>query len=403
MNPQIPIKAIQEQMQKKYHVSVSKHKAFRAKAKAQVHLRGDVEIQYSLLRDYANELQRCNPDTTVKIDVYGEEDHEKPTRMFRRIYVCLGALKRGFKESGRELLGLDGAFMRGQYSRQMLTAVGMDANNDIYPVAYGKRTGYQTIAKLFPAAKHRFCVRHINENMNITWKGGDYKEMLWKCATSTTIVRFEKNMAELKNYNKKAHEWLSKIPPEHWSRAYFSGRAHCDLLINNLCEIFNRQLLDARDSPIITSLEYAASECSVDWNGSDLFQVKGPYQDQCVVNLNQKTYSCRKWEISGIPCKHVIAAIHDMVRLMVMDTWVTQKPGSESYKLQTWMNVYAHKINPINERDMWSKFECPTTLLPPKKAPQIRRPPKNRKKSKGEIAMVKGHRLNKEKVKKSLA
>ncbi|GKB84281.1 hypothetical protein Tco_0956553, partial [Tanacetum coccineum] len=83
MNPQIPIKAIQEQMQKKYHVYVSKHKAFRAKAKVQVHLRGDVEIQYSLLRDYANELQRCNPDTTVKIDVYGEEDHEKPTRMFR--------------------------------------------------------------------------------------------------------------------------------------------------------------------------------------------------------------------------------------------------------------------------------------------------------------------------------
>ncbi|GKD30064.1 hypothetical protein Tco_1240842 [Tanacetum coccineum] len=76
MNPHIPTKSIQEQMQKKYHVSVSKHKAFRVKAKAHVHLRGDIEIQYSLLRDYANELQRCNPDTTVKIDVYGEEDHE---------------------------------------------------------------------------------------------------------------------------------------------------------------------------------------------------------------------------------------------------------------------------------------------------------------------------------------
>ncbi|GJZ36916.1 mutator type transposase [Tanacetum coccineum] len=285
-----------------------------------------------------------------------------------------------------------------------------------------------TITKLFLLAEHRFCVRHINENMNITWKGGDYKEMLWKCATSTTVVRFEKNMAELKNYNKKAHEWLSKIPPEHWSRAYFSGRAHCDLLINNLCEVFNRQLLDARDSPIITSLEYvreylmkrivivqkiieksdgpltpvvtkvfnkikeAASECSVDWNGSDLFQVKGPYQDQCVVNLNQKTCSCRKWEISGIPCKHAIAAIHDMAD-NGMDVGTPEDWVHESYKLQTWMNVYAHKINPINGRDMWSKFECPTTLLPPKKAPQIGRPPKNRKKSKGEIAMVKGHKL----------
>ncbi|GKE89430.1 putative transposase, mutator type, MULE transposase domain protein [Tanacetum coccineum] len=122
-------------MQKKIHVSISKHKAFRAKAR--VYLRGDVNVQYSLLRDYANEVHRCNPDTTVKIDVYGEEDHEKTTRMFRRIYVCLGALKGGFKESGRELLGLDGAFIRGQYPGQMLTTVGMDANNGIYPVAYG--------------------------------------------------------------------------------------------------------------------------------------------------------------------------------------------------------------------------------------------------------------------------
>ncbi|GJX50777.1 hypothetical protein Tco_0277622 [Tanacetum coccineum] len=32
--------------------------------------------------------------------------------------------------------------------------------------------------------------------------------------------------------------------------------AHCDMLINNVCEVFNRQLLDARDSPIITFLEF---------------------------------------------------------------------------------------------------------------------------------------------------
>ncbi|GJV58562.1 receptor-like cytoplasmic kinase 176 [Tanacetum coccineum] len=136
MNPEIPVKAIQEQMQKKFHVVVSKTKAFRAKAKAQVYLKGDVKVQYSLLRDYVSELHKCNPDTTIKIDVYREEDPEKTTRMFRRIYVCLGALKMGFKEGGMELLGLDGAFMRGQYHGQMLTVVGVDANNGIYPVAY---------------------------------------------------------------------------------------------------------------------------------------------------------------------------------------------------------------------------------------------------------------------------
>ena len=136
-NPEIPILAVQEQMQKKFHVGVSRTKAFRAKAKAQNIMKGDAQNQYALLRDYVIELQRCNPDTTVKIDVYREEDPEISTRIFRRIYVCLGALKKGFKASGRELLGLDGAFMRGQYQGQLLTAVGVDANNGIYPVAYG--------------------------------------------------------------------------------------------------------------------------------------------------------------------------------------------------------------------------------------------------------------------------
>nr|GFB69188.1 hypothetical protein [Tanacetum cinerariifolium] len=178
-------------------------------------MRTDVKVQYALLKDYVCELKRCNPYTTVKIDVYGEEDPETPTRMFRRIYVCLGALKMGFKEGGRELLGLDGAFMRGQYPRQMLTAMGVDAYNGIYPVAYA-------LAKLFPSAEHRHCVRHINENMNQTWKGSKYKEMLWRCATSTTEVLFQKNMQQLKDFNKKAYEWLHKIPPEHWSVAYFS-------------------------------------------------------------------------------------------------------------------------------------------------------------------------------------
>ncbi|GKG13299.1 hypothetical protein Tco_0350259 [Tanacetum coccineum] len=105
MNPNMPIKAIQEQMQKKFHVAVSRDKAFKAKAKAAVSLRGDVKIQYDLLRDYVMELKRCNPDTTIKIDVYGEEDPESPTRLFRRIYVCLGALKMGFRECGKELIG----------------------------------------------------------------------------------------------------------------------------------------------------------------------------------------------------------------------------------------------------------------------------------------------------------
>ncbi|GKB54062.1 hypothetical protein Tco_0904815, partial [Tanacetum coccineum] len=56
-NPEIPIKAIQEQLQRKFQLEVSRVKAFRAKAKAIDHVR-----------------------------VKSEADHMKPTRIFKRIY-----------------------------------------------------------------------------------------------------------------------------------------------------------------------------------------------------------------------------------------------------------------------------------------------------------------------------
>ncbi|GJV68245.1 hypothetical protein Tco_1483754 [Tanacetum coccineum] len=136
-NPYIPVRAVQEQLTQKHELNVTQSKAFRAKQEAEKKLRGDYTQQYKMLRDYVMELQETNPNTTVKIDVQSEANHEVPTRVFKRIYVCLGPLKAGFKAGMRDLLGLDGAFMKGPYPGQVLTAVGVDPNNGIYPLAYG--------------------------------------------------------------------------------------------------------------------------------------------------------------------------------------------------------------------------------------------------------------------------
>jgi hypothetical protein len=37
--------------------------------------------------------------------------------------------------------------------------------------------------------------------------------------------------------------------------------------------------------------------------------VKGGSGFKCVVNLAEQTCTCRKWQVSGIPCKHAIAFI----------------------------------------------------------------------------------------------
>lgn len=135
-NPEIPVRALQDQLQKKYEVALSIDKVFRAKAAATKIVVGDYTKQYAILRDYILELQATNPETTARVDVYSEPNPSSPTRQFKRIYVCLGALKKGFKAGMRDFLGLDGTFMKGPFPGQVLTAVGVDSNNGIYPLAY---------------------------------------------------------------------------------------------------------------------------------------------------------------------------------------------------------------------------------------------------------------------------
>ncbi|GJZ32121.1 hypothetical protein Tco_0577557 [Tanacetum coccineum] len=256
-----------------------------------------------------------NLGTSVRIDVQQEPNLESLIRIFRRVYVCLGALKQGFRACGREILGLDGCFMLGPWLGQILTAVEVDANNGIYPVAYAiveaeskaswQKGLIQAIASVFPSAEHMYCVRHIHENMKSQFKGGVYKEMLWNPAKATFKGEFKKKIGELKSFNSDAYDWLMKIPLKQWIRAYFLGRAKCDLLINNICEVFNRQLVDCRDQTIITSLEYIKEYLMkrIVVVQKVIAKIVGPLTPS-VIKM--------KWELTGIPCKYVVAAIYNM-------------------------------------------------------------------------------------------
>ncbi|GJV54156.1 mutator type transposase [Tanacetum coccineum] len=286
------------------------------------------------------------------------------------------------------------------------------------------------MANVFPCAEHRSCLRHIHENMKKQWNGQAYKELLWRCASVTTVPYFDKAMQDLKDFNKECFEWLAKIPPHSWSRSHFSGRAKSDILLNNLCECFNGKILDARDAPIITALEYIreylmrrmvnviavikktdgpltpsatkllkiamdrANNCTVAFNGGEEYEVKGQSGSQCVVNVVKKVCSCRKWELTGIPCSHAIAANYNMslngVQVGIPEEWV-----DKCYWLATWQKTYSYTIGCLNGRVMWKKSQIPTTLTPPKHNTPVGRPRKNRRKSKEEKAeMVKDGKLS---------
>ena len=46
----------------------------------------------------------------------------------------LGSYKNGFKEGCRQLIGLDGCFLKGSYREHLLSVVARDVNDNIYPI-----------------------------------------------------------------------------------------------------------------------------------------------------------------------------------------------------------------------------------------------------------------------------
>ncbi|GJX52719.1 mutator type transposase, partial [Tanacetum coccineum] len=203
-NLEVPIKEIQDQLQKKYQVDVSRMKAFRAKSKAVDQVRGDYISQYHILMSYVMELKASNPNTTMRIGVESEADHTCPTRVFKRIYICLGAAKAGFKACMRDFLGFDGAFTKGPFPGQLLTAVGIDSNNGIYQLAYG------IVESESKDSWTRF-LEHLKEDLEL------------QDNSNFTFIsdRQKRRMNALKDFNKDCYDWLCKIPPQPWAISHF--------------------------------------------------------------------------------------------------------------------------------------------------------------------------------------
>lgn len=89
---------------------------------------GDDEGQMAGLYNYRLELLRSHPGSTVKFKC--------DAGVFQAMYVCLAPLKEGFLAGCRNVISVDGCFLKGLYGGQLLTAVGVDANDSMYPIAW---------------------------------------------------------------------------------------------------------------------------------------------------------------------------------------------------------------------------------------------------------------------------
>ena len=131
-SPDMRLKAIVAYALEKWGFRMSMDQAYRAKVKAMEKIEGATKDQYKHLRSYVAELIEKNKNSTVKIKC----DLTPHGPVFERMYVCLEACKNAFVTTCRPLIGLDGCFLKGEFGGQLLSEVGKDGNNQMFPFAY---------------------------------------------------------------------------------------------------------------------------------------------------------------------------------------------------------------------------------------------------------------------------
>ncbi|KAL0327803.1 UNVERIFIED_CONTAM: hypothetical protein Sangu_1858300 [Sesamum angustifolium] len=281
-------------------------------------LEGSPEQQFTKLWDYAEELRRTNPGSTI---ILGVNDVNR-----------------------------------------------VDPNNNLYPIAYSvvQKESRDTWEWFLTVLKQDLCIQRDNEYTFMSDKQGliqafqglAYKNALWKAARASTVGEFKLRMEEMKQLNQDAFDWFNDKPPTEWSKSHFNEFPKCDILLNNCCESFNGNIMDARDKPILTMLEWIREylmrrlqenreKTSKKWKDTlcpkikkllqknvdkigDCIPIKANdrhYQISCYdgnqysVDLEMRTCTCRIWQLSAYLAS--MPAVQFSIKTCSLKTWCT--------------------------------------------------------------------------------
>ncbi|KAL3529671.1 hypothetical protein ACH5RR_008993 [Cinchona calisaya] len=215
-------------------------------------------------------------------------------------------------------------------------------------------------------------------------------------------------MESLKQYDEEAHKWLTEnTSPYHWSRSHFRTIPKCDILLNNLCESFNSVILEAREKPILgmlenirmyimerlrtkrewirkrtenlcpkiqKKLEKAKEDAAFNiarFSNDSKFEVTHMYGEKFVVDLEKRVCDCRRWELTGIPCSHVVCCIS-------LTGEESESFVNQCYSKDAYVRAYEPAIEPINGPNAWPNSKK-DPIHAPKKLKLPGRPKKTRR------------------------
>ncbi|GJZ61273.1 RNA-directed DNA polymerase, eukaryota, reverse transcriptase zinc-binding domain protein [Tanacetum coccineum] len=258
---------------------------------------------------------------------------------------------------------------------ELLTAMGRNANNQMFPIAWavvsvenknnwcwflsllhedlslGRGSGLtiisdahkgliEAVSSWFPNAEHRQCTRHIYANFKRKWSGLQYKRLFWIAVATSVEQVFLQKMEEIKLLDVAAFNWLVERNPNSWSRTYFEMDRCTTTFENGISESFNSRIL-----------------------------VRGHNH-----TLSQKTVGALENKAK------ILVGFPKCLSRGAAYTHMKMEPElgvSQFYSKNKWLEAYQHSIRPVPGSKLWKPVDFPKPL-PPIERKMPRRPRKVR-------------------------
>ncbi|XP_010424482.1 PREDICTED: uncharacterized protein LOC104709596 [Camelina sativa] len=396
-NPEyfMPMK-MEEIIKERWKISVTRHQCQAARKKALIWIDKEYDEQFARLRDYAAEILESNKDSHVEVECVTDDGGKD---MFNRFYVCFDNIRRTWKETCRPLIGMDGCFLKNKVKGQLLVALGKNANNGIYPIAWGvvKVENTDNWAKGIDQSCSAGIAKDGASNIygNLKKHHGNktrMKPLLWDLAWSYNETDYKRHLERIYCYDTGVYNDVMRTNPKSWCKAFHKIESYCEDVDNNPTESFNSSINKAREKPFIAMLEtirrlamvriarrsaesyshtgictpyvalFLAKEHKYACESKVYSSTNGTYEvhhglDKHRVCLKKMVCSCMKWQICGIPCEHAYAVIIE--KTLVAENYVCQW-----FRTAMWRRNYTEGLVPQRGPRFWPETNAPNVCIP---------------------------------------
>ncbi|XP_021832919.1 uncharacterized protein LOC110772760 [Prunus avium] len=204
---------------------------------------------------------------------------------------------------------------------------------------------------VFPGRPHSYCYYHLKQNLISKYSKSGYGKLLQgrvinlfsRCAYAVTEEEFKVAMDELVIVgSSKVKTFIYDLSRDHYANDFFKGMCY-EEMANSLAESFNNWVGVFRDLPVLPLIEGIRQKLMVLnsqrriepekwttllcpemetrlWENVEAGRTWAIRRSSCIifevfvdyyvmVDLGQRTCSCRLWQIDDFPCTHAVAAI----------------------------------------------------------------------------------------------